>query len=557
MNEFQMSQNGMGGDNRRIAQKVGKVVVVMLAVSIVSVVVLCIVMSRTLAMSILKERCVTGTEMLAYELAKSDGSEDVNEMLDELKDRMGCEFTIFEGDIRAYTTVIQDGERVIGTKLSSEVSEIVLQRGEDYVGKAEILGKKYLCSYVPVKDESGKTSGLIFAGISSEDANREMLLAVILSGVVGAVAIIICFVILIDYLKKKVSAPLSEITKTAERLEQGNLGLADGQTAGARIYSGDEIGMLGRIFESTTLRLGSYIGEISSVLDSIADGDLTNSIHQEYIGDFTSIQRSLERISDRLNDTMSQIRDSAEQVSDGSEQVSSSSQDLAQGAAEQAGSVEGLIATMNEISGNAQKTVEATREAGQYVDKASAQLGISMEYVKSLNAAMEKISDTSEEISKIIAASEDIASQTNLLALNAAVEAARAGDLGKGFAVVASEVRNLANKSDEAAKATRKLIEGSIAAVTEGMKVVSKVTESLELTSVNASGMNAQMAAVMEAVENQTSAISQVTEGIDQISAVVQTNSATSEESAAASEELSAQAGLLKELVEAFRLKRG
>ncbi len=178
-----------------------------------------------------------------------------------------------------------------------------------------------------------------------------------------------------------------------------------------------------------------------------------------------------------------------------------------------------------------------------------------MEYVKSLNAAMERISNTSEEISKIIAASEDIASQTNLLALNAAVEAARAGDVGKGFAVVASEVRNLANKSDEAAKATRKLIEGSIAAVTEGIEVVNKVTESLELTNENAGGVSAQMAAVVEAVENQTSAISQVTEGIDQISAVVQTNSATSEESAAASEELSAQAGLLKELVEAFRLK--
>ena len=495
MNEFQMSQNGMGGDDRRIAQKVGRVVVIMLAASIVSVVVLCVVMSRTLAMSILKERCVTGTEILAYELERSDGSGDVNEMLDELKDRMGCEFTIFEGDTRVYTTVIQDGERVVGTKLSSDISEIVLQQGKDYVGKAEILGEKYLCSYAPVTDESGKASGLIFAGISSEQANREMLLAVILSGVVGVVAIIICLFILIDYLKKKVSAPLSEITKTAERLEQGNLGLADGQAAGNGIYSGDEIGTLGRIFDSTTRRLGSYIGEISSA------------------------------------------------------------QDLAQGATEQASSVQELIATMSEISGNAGKTAEATREAGRYVEKAGAQLGISMEYVKSLNAAMERISNTSEEISKIIAASEDIASQTNLLALNAAVEAARAGDVGKGFAVVASEVRNLANKSDEAAKATRKLIEGSIAAVTEGIEVVNKVTESLELTNENAGGVSAQMAAVVEAVENQTSAISQVTEGIDQISAVVQTNSATSEESAAASEELSAQAGLLKELVEAFRLK--
>ncbi len=559
MNEFQMSQERTGGDQRRIGQKVGRVVVIMLVVSIISVVFLCVVMSRTLAMSILKERCITGTNVLAYELGRgSESAEggDMNGLLDDLKNQMGCEFTIFEGDVRTYTTVIEDGKRVVGTKLSSDVSEIVLGKGEAFVGKTEILGKKYLCSYVPIKEEGGKVSGLLFAGISSEEANREMLITIILSAVVGVVAIIICLVILVDYLKKKVSAPLALITKTAERLERGDLGLESGQEVRVGIYSGDEIGKLGQIFESTARRLGSYIGEISGVLDSIAGGDLTNSIQQEYIGDFTSIQHSLEKISDRLNDTMRQIRDSAEQVSDGSDQVSSSAQDLAQGASEQASSVQELIATMSEISGNAQRTAQATREAGEYVDKAGAQLGMSMEYVKGLNTAMEKISGASEEISKIIAASEDIASQTNLLALNAAVEAARAGDVGKGFAVVADEVRNLANKSDEAAKATRRLIESSIVAVTEGIEVVNKVTDSLELTNVNAGGVSVQMAAVVEAVESQTNAISQVTEGIDQISAVVQTNSATSEESAAASEELSAQAGLLKELVAAFRLKR-
>ena len=511
MNEFQMSQERTGGDQRRIGQKVGRVVVIMLAVSIISVVFLCVVMSRTLAMSILKERCITGTNVLAYELERgSESAEggDMNGLLDDLKNQMGCEFTIFEGDVRTYTTVVEDGKRVVGTKLSSDVSEIVLGKGEAFVGKTEILGKKYLCSYVPIKEEGGKVSGLLFAGISSEEANREMLITIILSAVVGVVAIIICLVILVDYLKKKVSTPLALITKTAERLERGDLGLESGQEVRVGIYSGDEIGKLGQIFECTARRLGSYIGEISGVLDSIAGGDLTNSIQQEYIGDFTSIQHSLEKISDRLNDTMRQIRDSAEQVSDGSDQVSSSAQDLAQGASEQASSVQELIATMSEISGNAQRTAQATREAGEYVDKAGAQLGMSMEYVKGLNTAMEKISGASEEISKIIAASEDIASQTNLLALNAAVEAARAGDVGKGFAVVAGEGRNLANKSDEAAKATRRLIESSIVAVTEGIEVVNKVTDSLELTNVNAGGVSVQMAAVVEAVESQTSAIS-------------------------------------------------
>ena len=223
---------------------------------------------------------------------------------------------------------------------------------------------------------------------------------------------------------------------------------------------------------------------------------------------------------------------------------------------EQASAVEELAATVNDISVSAKKTSAAADEAGQYVNQAGAQLGISVGYVNDLNAAMEKISSSSEEISKIIAAIENIAFQTNILALNAAVEAARAGSAGKGFAVVADEVRNLAQKSDEAAKATKELIEGSIAAVTEGGHVVEMVTESLEQTSVYAGHVTTQMDIVVKAVENQTLSITQVTEGIDQISSVVQTNSATAQESAAASQELSAEAVALKQLVDEFTLPK-
>ena len=221
---------------------------------------------------------------------------------------------------------------------------------------------------------------------------------------------------------------------------------------------------------------------------------------------------------------------------------------------EQASSVEELAATITDISNSAQTTASAAEEAGKYVNLAGAQLGVSVEHVQELNGAMEKISATSEEISKIISAIENIAFQTNILALNAAVEAARAGTAGKGFAVVADEVRNLASKSDEAAKATKELIESSITAVREGGEAVGKVTASLERTSELAGHVTSQMEIVVSAVENQTSAIKQVTMGVDQISNVVQTNSATAQESAAASEELSAEAASLKLLVEQFRL---
>ena len=555
MKKIEFSKGSPEGKQTRIGKKVGNVVVIMQMISVVFAVGMCVIMFRSLATNMLEQRCTNGTNMLYYVLSQSDGTGDVNQLLDELKSRMGCEFTIFEGNTRAYTTVVQNGERVVGTTLSSELSEIVLQKGQSYVGKATILNEEYLCSYVPTRDAAGAADGLIFAGISSAEANHQIFMTIIWSSLVSLAVIVVCIFFLSAYLKKTVSAPLAEITRVAGCLEQGDLGLNGGGESGIAVQSNDEVGRLALIFERTIQRLRSYIGEISSILDSIAAGDLTVSARQEYVGDFMSIKVSLDSIQSKLHDTMSQIRESAEQVSAGAEQVSNGAQALAQGATEQASSVQELSATISNISGNAKRTAQATEEAGRFVEQAGGQLGVSMEYVKQRNTAMGKISSSSEEISKIIAAIENIAFQTNILALNAAVEAARAGSAGKGFAVVADEVRSLANRSDEAAKATKDLIESSIAAVNEGSGVVNEVTQSLERTSVSAGGVTSQMSIVVEAVDKQTTAISQVTEGIDQIASVVQTNSATSEQSAAASQELSSQASLLKSLVAAFRLK--
>ena len=541
--------------NKRIGKKVGNVVVIMLAVSIVFAVAICVTMFNSLVRSLQIEICTDGTNMLAYELERTSAEDNMNQVLDGLKERMDCEFTIFEGDTRAYSTVMKNGERVVGTKLSDELIDIVLKQGKTYVGEADILGSTYLCSYVPTKGEDGKVDGLIFAGISLEDAEKETARIIEYAIVISLAVIIVCILFLMVYLKKSISIPLGKITQAAMQLESGELGLADGKEVAIGVRSNDEIGLLGEIFEKTIGNLRAYIGEISYILGAIAKGDLTQNTQRDYTGDFQAIKESLVSILNALNQTMGQIAASAGHVSDGSEQVAASAQTLAQGATEQASAVTEISTTITDISEGAKQTSTAAAEVGKITNQAGAQLNISMENVKELSVSMERISSDSKQIGTIIATIENIAFQINILSLNAAVEAARAGSAGKGFAVVAEEISNLASKSDEAAKATKELIESSAATIVEGGKVMNRVTEALERTGELAGNVTVKMEQVVDAVEKQTLAMDQVATGVEQISAVVENNSATSQECAAASEELSSQSNMLKELISSFRLR--
>ena len=424
-----------------------------------------------------------------------------------------------------------------------------MRQGENGFGGFKSSEGPYYAAYAPVSGTDGWSIAVMAMKKDYlTDTYAGMLVDVLVVVASGLASIVVAL-----KLSSHISNPMRACCQRMKQLVEGDLKSPVPQVSGQ-----DETAELTRATADMVSGLNSIIEDIGYLLTEMAgkNFDVRSAHRDAYVGEFQSILQSMRHLKTELSGTVLQIDAAAGQVSSASNQVSTGAQRLSEGSMEQASAVEELAATINDIAASAKETAAASDQASQFVEQAGAQLGISVGYVKDLNAAMERISTSSEEISKIIAAIENIAFQTNILALNAAVEAARAGSAGKGFAVVADEVRNLASKSDEAAKATKELIESSIAAVNEGGQAVELVTESLEQTSVYAGHVTTQMNIVVEAVENQTAAIAQVTEGVDQISAVVQTNSATAEESAAASQELSAEAASLKQLVDRFTLAR-
>jgi len=256
-----------------------------------------------------------------------------------------------------------------------------------------------------------------------------------------------------------------------------------------------------------------------------------------------NITGTMSLITGDLSDASSYIAGAANQLSTASDQ-------LAAGSSEQASSIEEISATMEETSSMVAQNTENTRQAAGLSKQASVSSRLGVEQMVKMQSSMQEIKTSSNQISKIIKVIDDIAFQTNILALNAAVEAARAGDAGKGFAVVAEEVRNLAQKSAEAAKNTATMIETNIKLSEDGVVVCNAVNVSLGEINNHIENVNKLVNEITAASEEQSRGVKQVTEAMTQMEDVVQQTAATSEESAAAALELNSQAESLKGSVE-------
>lgn len=387
------------------------------------------------------------------------------------------------------------------------------------------------------------------SGADGASANIASTYVFVIGLIIACVVVFILLAALIStIITKGVSQPLKQVQDVLTEMSSGSLDVH------MDYESKDEFGDLSNAINNFVSSLQEIISDETHLLTQMAEGNfnIKTSAQDKYVGSYEIILTSMRAIKEKLGSSMMEIAESSRQVLIASEQMAAEAQALSEGATEQASTVEELLATVEEVASQADNGAKQADEASADADNVRKQAERSNDRMQDMIGAMDKINQTSKEISTIIQAIESIATQTNLLSLNASIEAARAGEAGRGFAVVADEIGKLALQCSQAAGDTKNLIETAISQAESGDKIAKDTAEELFSVTQGVEKIVEAANAVRINCENQALSLKQIDEGIEVISKVVETNSAAAEESSAASEELAAHAQNLQNQMSEF-----
>ena len=482
-------------------------------------------------------------------------------LVDSLSNVCDGKVTIFNGDTRVATTVKDSSsKRAVGTKASQTVIDNVINQGKNFVGEAMVMGKEHYAAYMPLKDATGKTLGMLFVGVSIEEMN-DMLRGLILSSTALAIVVIvlICAVVS-NFFIGKMTDRLESVVAAMKNISDGNL-----RTADLNIKTNDEI-------EALSNGVNNMKAHLKKLLTKIA------------------------QCSERVAASSEELTAGAQQTSDSITVVAQNMDVLTHGTIEQADTIKILEDRIGELRGRVDELRETSKEMEQIAldsannaingkEKVNAAISVMKtiaEKVSSSAKVVGELGKRSDEIGQIVETISGIAGQTNLLALNAAIEAARAGEHGRGFAVVSEEVRKLAEQSADAATSIAKLIatiqqdttsavesiEEGNASVKEGARSITEMGAALSGIEQQSTKLTANVAKSLENLnavdtgnEEILSAVARVkkisgkeTENAESISAATQQQTATIHEVAEASKTLAELAAEMQDDVAMFKL---
>ena len=297
--------------------------------------------------------------------------------------------------------------------------------------------------------------------------------------------------------------------------------------------------------------------EAGDHFEKISGGDFTGRIDVRSTNEIGQLFGAIKRMQESLTRTVALVRRGVDEINVGSREISAGNTDLSSRTEQQAASLEETAASMEELASTVKQNADNARQANQLAASASDVAERGGSAVSEVVSTMQGISASSRKISEIVSVIDGIAFQTNILALNAAVEAARAGEQGKGFAVVAGEVRSLAQRSAQAAKEIKGLIEDSVTKVGAGSQQVERAGSTMQEIVASVKRVTDIMGEISAASEEQSSGIDQVNRAVSQMDEVTQQNAALVEEAAAAAGSLQEQAQRLAEAVAVFKINAG
>jgi methyl-accepting chemotaxis protein len=354
---------------------------------------------------------------------------------------------------------------------------------------------------------------------------------------------------LIDFEEVKIIANSNSANKDANQFTEVMLGI----TLLAVLVS---IAVTVLLSRSINRELGAEPGEVRAIVQAMQQGDLTVPVSVR-AGDSGSVLTAVRDMQQRFHELVSTVRDNIAQLRATSDQISGGNQNLGQRTEQAASNLEETAASMEELTATVRQSADSARQANQLATAAASTATRGGEVMQQVVSTMQDIHHSSQKIADIIGVIDGIAFQTNILALNAAVEAARAGEQGRGFAVVATEVRSLAQRSAEAAKEIKALIQTSVEKVDSGSRQVANAGLTMDEIVQGVQKVNGIIGEISTAASEQSEGISQVNVAVTQLDQMTQQNGALVGESASAAQELREQAQRLAELVDVFRVHGG